>query len=192
MPDRDLPPATDGTAVVAAILRLFAERGPAAYLSEPVSQTEHALQAASAAERNGAGAALIAAALLHDVGHLVADEPDPAHTAVDHAHEERGARWLERHFGPEVTAPVRLHVAAKRYLCAVDPQYFGRLSPASVASLRLQGGPMSAAEVERFLRQPFAADAVALRRWDEEAKVAGLVTPPLEQFRDYLRAILRC
>src|SRR5260370_854784 len=113
MPQHDLPSVQDGAAVVATILRLFAEHGLAAYLGEPVSQTEHALQAARAAEHSGAGASLIAAALLHDLGPLLAAEPDPAQTSVDHAHEERGARWLEQHFGPAVTAPVRLHVAAK-------------------------------------------------------------------------------
>src|SRR5262249_49953725 len=122
MPDED---------PVKLVLRLFKERGDAAYLGEPVSQTEHALQAARAAERAGAAAALVAAALLHDVGHLLHDLPeDCARAGIDDAHEERGGRWLGRHFGPDVVEPVRLHVAAKRYLCASDPTYLGRLSEA--------------------------------------------------------------
>jgi phosphonate degradation associated HDIG domain protein len=176
---------------VAFIVRLFQERGAAAYLGEPVSQTEHALQAAWAAEQAGAGSALIAAALLHDVGHLLHDLPeDCAEHGVDDAHEVRGARWLARHFGPDVAEPVRLHVPAKRYLCATDPAYPGRLSEASVRSLKLQGGPLTPAEVARFRAGPHAEAAVALRRWDDQAKVKGLATPDLEHFRPHLEAAL--
>src|SRR5262245_56541694 len=104
------------------IARLFAEHGGTAYLGERVSQTEHALQAAWAAEQSGAGPAVIAAALLHDVGHLLHDLPeDCAQAGTDDAHEVRGALWLLRYFGPEVAEPVRLHVAAKRFLCATEP-----------------------------------------------------------------------
>jgi phosphonate degradation associated HDIG domain protein len=176
---------------VEQILCLFRERGRAAYLGEPVSQTEHALQAAWAAERAGAGPALVSAALLHDVGHLLHDLPeDCAGAGVDDAHEERGARWLAALFGPEVAEPVRLHVPAKRFLCATEPGYWEHLSAASRVSLRLQGGPLTAAEAAAFRQGPHAAAAVALRRWDEAAKVAGLPTPPLEHFRPYLEAAL--
>jgi gamma-butyrobetaine dioxygenase len=177
--------------VIEEIVELFSLHGHAAYLGEPVSQAEHALQAASLAEREGAPPALIAAALLHDVGHLLdARAADPATTDLDLGHEATGARWLAAHFPPAVVRPVELHVAAKRYLCAAEPAYFARLSPASVASLRLQGGPMSQEEAEAFRRDPFAPDAVRVRRWDEEAKVAGLRTPSVGHFRAYLASAL--
>jgi phosphonate degradation associated HDIG domain protein len=171
------------------LLRLFRERGDAAYLGERVSQTEHALQAAWAAERAGAGSAVIAAALLHDVGHLMHDLPeDCALAGIDDAHEVRGARWLDRHFGSDVAEPVRLHVSAKRFLCATDPTYFGLLSEGSLRSLQLQGGPFTPDEAAQFRHDPYAEAAVALRRFDEQAKVPGLPTPDLEHFRPYLEA----
>jgi phosphonate degradation associated HDIG domain protein len=176
---------------VARIVRLFRERGDTAYGGEAVSQTEHALQAAWAAEKAGAGSALVAAALLHDVGHLLHHLGDGcAAKGLDDAHEDLGARWLERYFGPDVTEPVRLHVPAKRCLCALEPGYFEKLSPASVLSLQLQGGPFSPEEAQRFRAGPHAEAALALRRWDEEAKVPGLRTPGLEHFRPHLEAAL--
>jgi phosphonate degradation associated HDIG domain protein len=176
---------------VGYILRLFKERGNTAYLGEPVSQTEHALQAAWAAERAGAGSPLIAAALLHDIGHLLHDLPeDCAEHGIDDTHEDRGARWLAQHFGPEVTEPVRLHVPAKRYLCAAEPGYIDGLSEASLRSLRLQGGPFTPEEAAAFRRHLHAEAAIALRRWDEQAKARGLATPDLEHFRPHLEAAL--
>jgi gamma-butyrobetaine dioxygenase len=192
MPTHDLPAPANGAAALETIFALFAQHGQAAYLGEPVSQTEHALQAGWAAEQAGASNALIAAALLHDLGHLLdARAADPAVIGADLGHEDQGARWLSRWFGPAVVRPIQLHVAAKRYLCATEPGYFDRLSAASVASLRLQGGPLTPAEVEAFHRDPHAADAIALRRWDEQAKVAGLTTPPLEHYRHHLEAALK-
>lgn len=171
------------------ILGLYRKRGDAAYLGEPVSQTEHALQTAWAAEKAGAGSALIASALLHDVGHLLHDLPeDCALAGIDDAHEVRGQLWLRRYFGPDVTEPVRLHVAAKRYLCATDPAYRALLSEASLRSLQLQGGSFTADEVTQFRHDPYGEAAVALRRFDEQAKVPGLPTPSLEHFRPYLEA----
>jgi [1-hydroxy-2-(trimethylamino)ethyl]phosphonate dioxygenase len=182
---------TESESLPGQIVRLFAERGDAAYIGEPVSQTEHALQTAWAAERAGADSALVATALLHDIGHLLHNlSEDCAEQGIDDRHETLGARWLARHFGPAVSEPVRLHVAAKRFLCATEPGYFERLSEASVLSLRLQGGQFSAEEVEAFRRNPFAQAAVALRRWDEEAKVEGLETPGLAHFRPHLEAAL--
>ncbi len=173
-----------------AILELFQERGEAAYLGEPVSQTEHALQTAWCAEQASAGSALIAAALLHDVGHLLHDLPEHCALAgIDDAHEVRGERWLARYFGPEVTEPIRLHVAAKRFLCATDPGYFSLLSEASLRSLKLQGGLFTAEEATQFRQNPYCEAAVALRRFDERAKVPELPTPPLEHFRPYLEAV---
>ena len=123
---------------------------------------------------------------------LFDDEPvmdsaeDSAERRVDAHHEALGARWLAQHFGPAVVAPGALHVAAKRYLCAVDPHYLSRLSPASVESLALQGGPMDRAEVEAFDALPYAADAVRLRRWDDEAKIVGWSVPLLDHYRAVL------
>ena len=123
-----------------------------------MSQAEHALQAAELAEREGAPDALVVAALLHDVGHLLdGQDEDLADRGVDGRHEEAGCAWLAAHFGPEVIEPIRLHVAAKRYLCAVDPAYLDGLSPASRLSLSLQGGPMDAEERARFESNPFYA-----------------------------------
>jgi phosphonate degradation associated HDIG domain protein len=174
---------------VAFLLRVFEERGDAAYLGEPVSQKEHALQTAWAAEQAGASGSLIAAALLHDVGHLLHDLPeDCARAGVDDAHEILGGRWIAQHFGPDVAEPIRLHVSAKRFLCATDPTYLGLLSGASLRSLRLQGRPFTPDEAAQFLRDPHAEAAVALRRFDEQAKAPGLPTPDLEHFRPFLEA----
>jgi phosphonate degradation associated HDIG domain protein len=178
--------------VIEAIFAAFAQRGDTAYLGEPVSLTEHMLQTALAAEQAGADPALVASALLHDYGHLVHDLPeDSAEHGVDTEHEEAGAVWLERYFVPRVTEPLRLHVLAKRYLCATEPDYLAALSPASVLSLRLQGGPCSPEEVAEFDRNPFAEEALRLRRWDDVGKLEGLETPSLEHYRPALEAGLR-
>ena len=177
---------------VEEILRLFQERGRDAYLGEPVSQAEHALQAAHLAEVAGAADSLIVAALLHDVGHLLHDLGDnAAERGIDDRHERSGGSWLSRNFEPEVAEPARLHVDAKRYLCAVEDSYFEALSPASKLSLSLQGGPMTPAEVTRFEANPHHLDAARLRRWDDEAKVPGLEVPGLQHYRDRLVATLK-
>lgn len=173
------------------ILTLLLTGGAAAYFGEPVSQLEHALQAAAAAERTGASDALVVAALLHDIGHLVHGLPeDVAEHGVDARHEEIGELWLSERFNRLVTEPIRLHVAAKRYLCAVEPEYMEALSDASVASLALQGGPMSLDEVRVFEQSPFARDAVALRRWDDAAKVPGLDVPGVGHYAVRLGRLL--
>jgi gamma-butyrobetaine dioxygenase len=169
---------------IAAIVDLLEQLGGSAYLGEPVTQLAHALQAAAAAEQAGAPPALVAAALLHDVGHLLPAAESPG------THEEVGARWLARFFGPEVVEPIRLHVPAKRYLCFAEADYRAGLSAASLVSLRVQGGPFTAQEAERFRRGPHAEAALALRRWDEAAKVPGLATPGLAHFRPCLEAVL--
>ncbi|MGO9270900.1 MAG: phosphonate degradation HD-domain oxygenase [Terriglobia bacterium] len=167
------------------IVELFATRGDAAYFGEPVSQKEHALQAAHLAAVEHAPEPLVVAALLHDVGHLVHGLPeDIADQGVDARHEAAGEAWLARHFGPEVTEPVRLHVDAKRYLCRADPDYLSGLSPASVESLALQGGPFSEAEARRFEEHRYFREAVRVRRWDDQAKIPGLDVPDLESYRE--------
>ena len=172
------------------IARLYATRGGLRY-GEGVSQLEHALQAAFAAEQAKASPALITAALLHDIGHLLPGSAGgEGETDVDRHHETAGARWLAERFPPEVVDPVRLHVAAKRYLCYAEPGYWSGLSPASQASLRLQGGPFTAAEAKAFLSEPHAEAAVQLRRWDEAAKVPGLKTPDTTHYRRHLEAVL--
>lgn len=178
---------SDHPATTTQILELFRDHGNSQYGGEAVSQLEHALQAACFAERANARSALIAAALLHDVGHLLHSLPDdaPEHGVDDH-HETLGARWLEKRFGPEVTEPVRLHVAAKRFLCTTEPGYLRQLSPPSTLSLSLQGGPMSDSEVAEFRANPHGEAAVMLRRWDDAAKDPNLATPPLEHFAVHL------
>jgi phosphonate degradation associated HDIG domain protein len=176
--------------VIDALFTLFRDRGQGAYFGEAVSETEHALQCAHRAEQAGAAPAWIAAALLHDVGHLLHGLPeDAAEQGIDGRHEEAGAAWLARFFGPAVVDAVRLHVAAKRYLCAVEPDYHVAMSEASRRSLQLQGGPMTHEEVNRFEQEPCFRAAVAVRRWDDAAKVPGLVVPALEHYRPCLEAV---
>lgn len=177
--------------IIDELFRLFAAKGNGAYFGEDVTETEHALQCAHLAERAGAPGEVIAASLLHDVGHLLHGlGEDIAERGIDSRHEEAGAAWLANHFVPAVSEPVRLHVAAKRYLCAIDPAYHAGLSPASRRSLDLQGGPMSPEEARRFEGLPHFTAAVALRRWDDAAKVPGLSVPGLEHYRRHLEAAL--
>ncbi|MGE0153264.1 MAG: phosphonate degradation HD-domain oxygenase [Reyranellaceae bacterium] len=173
------------------ILELLARGDRDLYSGERVSQLEHALQCAHFAQQAGAADALVVATLVHDIGHILAGGELAAERGIDGRHEESGAAFLARHFGPEVCEPVRLHVAAKRYLCATDPSYFDRLSEASVRSLRLQGGPMSAQEVDAFESSPYAQAAVRLRQWDEQGKIVGLETPDLDHFRPLVAAALK-
>ncbi|WP_119165124.1 phosphonate degradation HD-domain oxygenase [Algihabitans albus] len=151
---------------------------------EDVTQVQHALQCALQAEQAAASPALISAALLHDVGHLLHRDAGAAIAAgVDDRHEALGAKTLAKVFGPEVVEPVGLHVAAKRYLCHADPGYWEVLSEASKTTLILQGGPMRKAEATAFIARPFAKEAVRLRRWDEAAKQPDLKTPDLTHYR---------
>jgi [1-hydroxy-2-(trimethylamino)ethyl]phosphonate dioxygenase len=173
------------------IFTLFRTKGQGAYFGEAVTETEHALQCAHLAEEAGAGSELIAAALLHDVGHLLHGlGEDIAERGRDGRHEDSGAAWLAQHFGPAVVDPVRLHVAAKRYLCAVAPAYHNGLSAASRLSLSLQGGPFTQDEVRDFEQEPWFRSAIAVRRWDDAAKVPGLTVPGLEHYRQHLETVL--
>lgn len=177
---------------VQQIAELFRQRGDSLYGGECVTQAEHALQAAWLAEQEGADAALITAALLHDIGHLLHELPaDAPEQGIDDRHENAGYHWVARWFDAAVAEPVRLHVAAKRYLCTVDTGYFDKLSPPSVQSLHLQGGLMSAAERVAFEQLPYWRAAVRLRRWDDIAKIADLKTPPLEHFLSYAEHVAR-
>lgn len=176
---------------VAFIMELFRRAGGSMYGFEAVTQVEHGLQAAALAEKEQATPALICAALLHDVGHLLHDLPDHApEMGIDDLHESLGARFLERYFIPEVAEPVRLHVLAKRYLCTTEPEYLQQLSEPSVISLKLQGGLMNLSEQEEFLQNPYAQDAIRLRRWDDLAKDPEWKCPPLEHYEAMLRACL--
>ncbi|MEV6028118.1 TauD/TfdA family dioxygenase [Streptomyces sp. NPDC052036] len=193
----------DGLASTLAVLRradtleplaeLFAGAGATEYLGEPVSMAQHMLQAGARAEAAGAPPHLVAAALLHDVGHVDDDVVAGRELMAgnDNRHSHTGADLLGRWFGLEVTEPVRLHVAAKRYLCAVEPGYHDQLSEASKYTLAVQGGVMTPAQAARFAALPGAADAVAVRRWDDEAKDPDDVTPPFEHFLPLLTALLR-
>ena len=170
------------------LLALFEGDRATAMYDEVVTEREHALQAAQLAEAAGAPDATVAAALLHDVGRLLIPA-DADLVAADRAHDEVGARHLRQWFGPEVTAPVGLHVAAKRYLCATEPDYLAVLSAVSVRSLEVQGGPMSEAEVETFRAGTGWEAAVQLRRWDDEAKLEDHPTRAVADYRPLLERV---
>jgi phosphonate degradation associated HDIG domain protein len=173
------------------VIALFRAQGSANYFGENVSTTEHSLQTAHFAELAGAPASLVLAALLHDIGHLLEDIPsDIAAWTTDAHHEEVGSRWLAERFLAEVSEPVRLHVPAKRYLLATDARYFANLSPASVITLKLQGGPMTPQECATFEAEPFHPRAVLIRRCDDQGKVKGLRTPGLDHYRELMERFL--
>lgn len=177
---------------LAEIASLIELKAGGQYGLAEINQRQHALQSAWLAERKGCSDALITAALLHDIGHMVHDlGENPAEDGVDDEHERLGYEYLASMFGPDVTEPVRLHVAAKRYLCAVEADYFAKLSKDSVLSLSLQGGPMSPEEIADFEAVEQYADAVQLRRFDEQAKVKGLETPPAAHFMTYVERCIR-
>ena len=178
-------------AVIDDIFETLADQGGAMYGGEAVTQLQHALQCAALAEREGAGDDLIAAALLHDFGHMVANDEGAAEAGHDLVHEEVAANHLARWFKPAVTEPIRLHVAAKRYLCAVDETYFATLSPASVASLKVQGGPFTREEADRFLSGAHGSAAVRLRKWDDLAKDVDAETPGLDHYRPVIQRTIR-
>ena len=166
-----------------SIRELFRARGACQYSSEPVTQLEHALQTAQLAAQSGAARSLIVASLLHDLGHLSNDQGEtPTLRGIDDRHQYHGVSVLKGLFADDVLAPIRLHVDAKRYLCATEPGYWDGLSVDSKRSLELQGGMFAPGAAEKFIAQPHARDAVRLRRWDDLAKVAGLKTPDLEHF----------
>ena len=177
---------------IADLAALLDRNGRHRYGLTDINQIQHALQAALLAEQAGDPPSLVTAALLHDIGHIVHDlGENPAADGIDDQHEDVGNRYLADRFGPEVTEPVRLHVAAKRYLCGKDANYFGKLSSDSVLSLSLQGGPMSAAEIAAFEHLPFYVEAVKLRRYDDLAKVKDRATPDVAHFLPAMAQCLR-
>lgn len=190
---RGLSAVIDSTAlVVDEVLEVLAD-GARVRLDEPVSQLDHALQTAALADAGGSTPELVAAALLHDIGHLLGGAPHGrdlrcAGTGERH-HEAVAARFLASWFPSAVTAPIALHVRAKRYLCSLDPTYIDRLSPASRRGLAIQGGPLPARAVATFEDLPFATEAVALRRFDDAAKTPGSSTARLEDHRELLLSV---
>jgi len=177
---------------ISDICILFARKGGRAYDGEPVTQLEHALQTAARAEESGATPAVVTAALLHDLGHLLNDQGEtPTLRGVDDLHQFAALPFLRSLFDDDVLAPIKLHVDAKRYLCATRPDYYDALSNDSKRSLVLQGGVFSREEADAFIAQPHAADAVSVRLWDDLAKVAGAPTPPLAYFVTVIEAAQR-
>lgn len=188
LPDKDnLTPET----IVTFLADIFERRGGEEYLGEPVTMAEHMLQGAYLAEQQGESEEIIVAALLHDIGHFTSEfgtfSMDDTH---DRYHEEAGARILERFFPSIVTDCVRLHVAAKRYICATDPRYFGQLSEASNHSLKLQGGPMSPEEVAEFEKHPNVREIVRVRYLDDAGKVAGMETPGFAHYAPMVQRVV--
>lgn len=177
--------------IVAFLADIFERRGSEEYLGEPVTMAEHMLQGAYLAEQQGENEEIIVAALLHDVGHFTSEfgtfSMDDIH---DNYHEEAGARILERFFPNIVIDCVRHHVAAKRYICATDPNYFAQLSEASTHSLKLQGGPMSAEEVAEFEKHSNVREIVKVRYLDDAAKVADMATPGFAHYAPMVQRVV--
>jgi phosphonate degradation associated HDIG domain protein len=174
-----------------AILELFSRKGDIAYEGEGISQIEHAWQCGQLARAAGASQTLQLASWLHDLGHLVTDlSGSPTVDGIDDRHEHTAACMLDAIWGPSVAEPVRLHVAAKRYLVATYPEYLARLSPDSVRSLALQGGPMRLEECVAFQANPYALDAQQLRSWDEAGKRPGWFASDAQHALDELRALM--
>ena len=169
--------------IVDFIRWLFDKRGAEVYLGEAVTMAEHMLQAAHFAESDGADETLIVAALLHDVGHFTGEFGDDyIERGVDNLHEDAGGAVLSPFFPATLTEPIRLHVAAKKYLCATDSAYYDALSESSKRTLELQGGAMSDAEKRAFEGNPHFAAAVRMRRWDDAGKVRGMRVAGLEHY----------
>jgi len=177
--------------IVEFLLDIFERRGADSYLGEAVTMSEHMLQCAECAAADGADSELIAAALLHDIGHYTNEFPDDAlEQGIDNHHDSAGGSILAGFFSERISECVRLHVLAKRYLCAVEADYFAKLSPASVHTLNLQGGPMSKAEISEFTANSYHQDAIRVRRWDEAGKTKGVITRNIRDFEPLLQSLL--
>ncbi|MBO9478008.1 HD domain-containing protein [Shimia sp. R11_0] len=170
---------------------IFARCGDEEYLGEPVTMAEHMLQGATIAEQNGQPEDIIVAALLHDIGHFTSEFGTfSMEDTEDRYHEEAGAKVLAAFFPSVVIDCVRYHVAAKRYLCATKPEYFKRLSDASIHSLNLQGGPMSAEEVTEFEKNPNLKKIIQVRYLDEAGKRPDMQTPDYAHFAPMVQRIV--
>ncbi|MGO1117653.1 HD domain-containing protein [Rhodovibrionaceae bacterium A322] len=178
---------TDTASPIDVIEDIFNRFGNEVY-GENITQLEHGLQAAAVAVEEGASDSLVIAALLHDLGHLIEKADD---SFGYHKHDQSGGDYLEPLFGKAVSEPVRLHVVAKKYLCAVEDDYFDKLSPASVYTLGKQGGPMSVEECKVFESNPHYKDAVRLRRWDDLGKVEGVHVEPFAHYRPMMEKLLQ-
>jgi len=177
---------------ISDICILFARKGGRAYDGEPVTQLEHALQTASRAEESGASPTIVTAALLHDLGHLLNDQGDtPTLRGIDDVHQFAALPFLRGLFDEDVLVPIKLHVDAKRYLCATRGEYYDALSVDSKRSLVLQGGVFTKAQADAFIAQPHARSAVDVRLWDDLAKIPGAATPPLAHYVPIMEAAQR-
>ena len=184
-------PKLDRSTIVEFIADIFERRGAESYLGEAVTMAQHMLQGAALAERDGAPEDLVAAALLHDIGHYTSEFGTLSLGDVrDNYHEEAGAAVLEPFFPPVITECVRLHVPAKRYLCATDPAYYGKLSEASKHTLSLQGGPTNADEMKDFEKKPFYREAVRVRIWDDGGKDPAMITPAFRHYMPLLQRVV--
>jgi phosphonate degradation associated HDIG domain protein len=177
--------------IIEHVADIFERRGAEAYLGEDVTMAEHMLQCAALAESEGALDTLIAAALLHDIGYFTADIGFSLQDTHDNHHDAAGAAFLAAHFPPAISEPIRLHVAAKRYLCAQTPDYYTKLSAASKHSLAVQGGPMNETEMADFRNLPYYKEALSVRLWDDAGKEIGLATRPFAAYRPLLERMQR-
>ena len=178
--------------IVNYIEDIFDRRGAESYLGEDVTMSQHMLQAAQCAEKSGADDSLIVAALLHDIGHYKNEIPETSLAkGIDNYHEEAGANFLEDYFPISVVEPIRQHVAAKRYLCAVKSDYLERLSAASIHTLNLQGGPMNEGEIKEFEKNDYLEQCVKLRYWDEDAKDPERVHPAFSYYRPLVESLVK-
>ena len=178
--------------ITAHLLNLLKTKGSdLQYGNEDVTQLEHALQCAELTEQNNFPKEIITAALLHDIGHLLYDGEDPVHEGKDGYHENLGADYLSEYFGEAVTLPIRAHVDSKRYLSAVEKEYYELLSEASKKSLEVQGGPFTKEQADEFIQKPFMKQAVEIRRFDDQAKILNKKTPDLLHFKQYVEQSLK-
>ena len=178
--------------IIAHLLNLLKTKGSdLQYGNEDVTQLEHALQCAELTEKNNFTKEIITAALLHDIGHLIYDDEDPIHEGKDGHHENLGADYLSQYFDEIVTLPIRAHVDSKRYLSAVEKEYYELLSEASKKSLEVQGGPFTKEQADVFIKKPFMEQAVEIRRFDDQAKILNKKTPDLLHFKQYVEQSLK-
>ena len=160
------------------------------YIGEKVTIAEHMIQSAMMAEKTKSKDTLICSCLLHDYGHFILEDPDAlVREKKDGKHEDVGYEYLKKYFKEEIVEPIKNHVLAKRYL-ARDQKYFNLLSPASITSLKLQGGLMSDDEAQTFEKNKYFKDSIKLRRFDEAAKNEGVKIKDIIEYKSLLQASL--